>query len=88
MDTILVGISQDDLTSHESFMEKYDLNATLLSDTDGSVCDAYGVCTDGKGFRRSTFVINADGNLAAVLRDVDPVEHIPEVELFIRENLH
>ena len=37
---------------------------------------------------RSTFVVDADGNLAAVMRDVDPVGHIPEVERLIRENLH
>ena len=64
------------------------MNAALLADTDGSVCAAYGVCTDGKSFQRSTFVIDADGNLAAIMRGVDPVEHIAEVELFIRENLH
>ena len=38
-------------------------------------------------FERSTFVIDAAGNLAHILRGVDPVAHIGEVEAFVRINL-
>ena len=67
----------------------------LLSDADGRVCEAYDVWREREasgersrgGIERSTFIIDADGNLALILRQVDPVAHIEEVEAFIRANL-
>ena len=88
LNAILLGISRDDLSSHHAFIEKYDLNMTLLTDSDGSMCQAYGVCGDGNdGFVRSTIVIDGSGNVAKIMRAVDPVEHIAIVETFIHDNL-
>lgn len=53
-DAVVLGVSPDDAKSHRKFVEKYDLNFTLLADApvkkkdeDGKgtpkVCDAYGV---------------------------------------------
>ena len=66
----------------------------LLADADGAVCEAYDVWRERElngekrmGIQRSTFVIDARGALALILRQVDPADHIAEVEAFIRQNL-
>ena len=66
----------------------------MLADEDGVASEAYDVWRewelDGEkrmGIQRSTFVIDARGTLVLILRQVDPVDHIAEVEAFIRQNL-
>ena len=67
---------------HDKFKKKYDLPFTLGADVDGKVCEAYGTWVEksnyGKkymGIERSTFVVDADGKLAAIKRRVKPDEH-------------
>jgi thioredoxin-dependent peroxiredoxin len=83
---VVLGISPDDETSHVKFKEKYDLPFTLLADEGHEVADAYGVWGEktyaGKtymGVHRSTFVIDADGNVASIFHDVKPAEHADQV---------
>lgn len=83
---LVLGVSPDDAASHVKFKEKYDLPFTLLADTDHEVADAYGVWGEksyaGKtymGVQRSTFVIDPEGNLAKIFRDVKPAEHAGQV---------
>jgi peroxiredoxin Q/BCP len=77
------GISRDDRASHERFKSKYSLPFSLLSDPDHAVSDLYGVWGErsfaGKkymGIKRSTFVIDAEGNVLdagyGVKPDTDP----------------
>ena len=80
------GVSKDSIASHDAFAAKYQLNVPLLSDESGSVCEDYGVWleknTFGKtymGIERSTFLINADGNIARVWRKVKVPGHVKEV---------
>ena len=76
----VLGISVDDETSHQSFREKYNLPFTLLADPNSEAGKAYGVTQDDKPwFERSTFVIDADGNVAKELRRVDPLLHADQV---------
>jgi len=82
----VLGISPDGPRSHAKFREKYGLPFTLLSDAEGSVADAYGVrvlkAFRGKvriGIERSTFVIDADGNVVKVMRRVKPDTHAADV---------
>jgi peroxiredoxin Q/BCP len=83
---IVLGVSPDGEASHAKFKEKYDLPFTLLADEGHEVADAYGVWGEktyaGKtymGVHRSTFVIDADGNVASVFHDVKPAEHADQV---------
>jgi peroxiredoxin Q/BCP len=83
---VVLGVSPDDETSHVKFKNKYELPFTLLADTDHSVAEAYGVWNEksylGKkywGVSRSTFVIDADGNLKKVMHDVKPATHADDV---------
>jgi peroxiredoxin Q/BCP len=70
------GISADDQASHAAFREKYELPFTLLADPDREAGEAYGVIRpESPYFERSTFIVGADGNVARVMRKVDPTEH-------------
>jgi peroxiredoxin Q/BCP len=76
----VLGISVDDETSHQAFREKYNLPFTLLADPKGEAGKAYGVTREDKPwFERSTFVIDAEGNVAKELRRVDPLLHADQV---------
>ena len=73
------------------FKEKYDLPFTLLADPDHATAEAYGVWVEktnyGKtymGVERSTFVIDADGNVAKVMRRVKPETHADDVLAALR----
>ena len=82
----MLGVNGDSVKKHASFKEKYKLPFTLLADTDHAVADAYGVWGEksyaGKtymGVKRSTFVIDADGNVARAFHDVKPADHADQV---------
>jgi peroxiredoxin Q/BCP len=83
---VVLGISPDSEASHVTFKEKYDLPFTLLADPDHATAEAYGVWVEktnyGKksmGIERSSFVIDAAGNVIKVLRRVKPDEHTDDV---------
>ena len=73
-DAAVLGISPDDVRSHEKFRDKYDLNFSLLSDEDHAIIDKYG-CWQLKKFMgkekmgtvRTTFIIGKDGRLKTVM---------------------
>lgn len=82
----MFGISCDGLESHEQFGRKYDLTFPLLSDTDHSVCEQYGVWVEkeraGKksmGIQRATFLIGRDGQVVRVWPSVQVEGHAEEV---------
>lgn len=65
----VAGISPDDAATHERFRRQYALEYTLLSDVDKSVIRRYGVAGPlGLGVRRTTYLIDANGKIADVLR--------------------
>jgi peroxiredoxin Q/BCP len=74
------GISADTQASHERFRTKYSLPFTLLADPEHKLAEPYGVGREGKSsYERSTFVIDADGNVAKIMRRVNPDRHADEV---------
>lgn len=83
---IVVGISKDNLNSHNKFIEKFNLPFILLSDEDKIVCELYDVIKQknmyGKkvlGIERSTFIINEEGYLIKEFRKVKVKGHIDAV---------
>ena len=83
---VVLGVSPDDEASHVKFKEKYSLPFTLLADPGHEVAEEYGVWKErnmyGKksmGIERSTFVIDADGNVAKEFRNVKPDRHADDV---------
>ena len=82
----MLGVSPDNPKQHVTFREKYGLPFTLLSDEEHVVAEAYGTWVEksmsGKtymGMERSTFVIDGYGNVAKVMRKVDPAGHADDV---------
>ena len=83
---VVLGVSPDDSRSHVKFREKYELPFTLLADTDHAVAEKYGAWGEkkyaGKSYRgvlRSTFVIDADGTVKKIMRNVKPATHADDV---------
>ena len=83
---VVLGVSPDSETSHVRFKKKYGLPFTLLADPDHATAEAYGVWVKktnyGKtsmGIERSSFVIDAAGNVVKVLRRVKPDEHTDDI---------
>lgn len=82
----VLGISPDSIESHCRFIDKHDLNFTLLADEDHAVADKYGVWVEKNlygrkfmGVQRATFLIDADGKIAKVWPKVRPKGHAQEV---------
>jgi peroxiredoxin Q/BCP len=61
LNATVVGISSQDLASHEGFAGKYSLNVPLLADVDNQVARAYSAYSARLGTRRAVFVIDEDG---------------------------
>ena len=88
---VVLGVSPDGEASHTKFKDKFDLPFTLLADTEHAVADEYGVWGEKSyagrtymGVDRSTFVIDAGGNVAKVFRKVKPDEHADQVLAALR----
>jgi thioredoxin-dependent peroxiredoxin len=82
----VLGASKDSAKSHAKFIAKYDLKVALAADTDGSLCDAFGVWVEKSmygrsymGIQRATFLIGADGRIAAVWHKVKVPGHAESV---------
>lgn len=83
---VVLGISRDSVESHQKFKAKYKLPFALLSDTDGKVCEKFGVWKEKSlygrkfmGIERTTFLINAEGKVAKVYAKVKVAGHVAEV---------
>ncbi len=83
---VVLGVSPDDVASHQRFAQKYGLTFPLLADEDHAVAERYGVWAPksmyGKaymGIARTTFVIRPDGVIKSVVRNVKPEGHDKEV---------
>ena len=84
--TIVFGISNDGIASHEKFKSKYDLPFELLSDESTEVSRKYAVMKmknmygkQFEGIERSTFLIDASGVLKQSWRKVKVPGHVDEV---------
>jgi thioredoxin-dependent peroxiredoxin len=83
---VVLGISPDDVASHQKFKQKFNLNFTLLADEGHKVAEAYDVWKErtlyGKksmGVERTSFIIDEDGRIAKILPRVKPAEHVSQV---------
>ena len=75
IDAEIVGISLDDVETHQEFAEKYSLPFTLLSDKDGETAKRYGVLKNYgvmKLASRQSFLIDPDGQIVKHYEKVDP----------------
>jgi len=89
--TEIIGISRDNLKSHENFKAKFSLPFELVSDTEEEACHLFDVIKmknmygkQVRGIERSTFVIDKNGNLLREWRKVKVNGHVEEVLAFIQ----
>ena len=78
----VVGVSLDNVKSHQEFAEKYHVPFPLLSDADSKVASTYGVLIshgDMHYAKRTTFLIDPNGKIAKVYTDVDPEKNSSQV---------
>jgi peroxiredoxin Q/BCP len=79
-DAVVLGISTDNLASHDAFGRKFNLNFPLLSDTDGAVFKAYDAYNEERKMsRRVTAVIDKAGKIMKYFAAVHPEGHSQEV---------
>lgn len=78
---LILGVSLDDVKSHEEFARKYSLPFPILADTDGSVAKQYGVLgfMGMKLAKRESFLIDPEGNIVKHYDKVDPEKHSTDV---------
>ncbi len=82
----VIGVSTDNLKSHQKFAGKYDLPFPILSDTDKVIVKSYGVWGLKKfmgrsyeGTHRITFVIDKKGIIERVFDKVDTKSHAEQI---------
>ena len=82
----ILGVSPDSPKSHTKFKKKYGLPFPLLADEDHAVADLYGVWGPKKfrgrsyeGILRTTFLIDAKGQIQKVFENVKPADHSAEI---------
>lgn len=92
LNTIVIGVSRDDIASHESFKGKHCFPFELVADCDGELCQAFDVIKEknlyGKksmGIERSTFIIDERGIVRREYRKVKVDGHVLAVLRDLRE---
>ena len=83
---VVLGVSPDSVESHQQFREKYDLPFTLLADPEHRVAEKYGAWREktlygrtSLGIVRSTFVIDPEGRVAKMFKNVRANGHAEKV---------
>ena len=92
LDTVVLGVSPDPVAKLGKFIEKQDLNFTLLSDEDHAITEKYGVWRLKKfmgkefmGVVRTTFIIGKDGRLKHVMDKFKPKTHHDDLIAMLKE---
>jgi thioredoxin-dependent peroxiredoxin len=82
----VVGVSVDDVKKHKKFEDKYELNFTLLADTEKKIVADYGVWGEKKfmgktymGTNRVTFLIDETGKVVHVINKVETANHTTQI---------
>jgi peroxiredoxin Q/BCP len=83
---VVLGVSKDSVKKHDRFRDKHSLGVILVSDSDTSIAEDYGVWKEksmyGKtymGIERSTFVIDGAGVVRHAFRKVKAAGHAAQV---------
>ncbi|EAJ1119709.1 thioredoxin-dependent thiol peroxidase [Campylobacter lari] len=79
---VIIGISPDSVKSHVNFIQKHNLKHILLSDENKEICKLYGAWglkknygKEYEGLIRSTFVIDENGKIEKIYKNVKTKDH-------------
>ena len=87
-DTVVLGISVDDVQSHKKFQEAEKFGFSLLADTEFAVSKVYsGIMERFSASNRVTFVIDKAGYIRVIDENVDVANHGADVLKFIEKNV-
>jgi peroxiredoxin Q/BCP len=82
----ILGVSADSEKKHRNFIQKFHLPFSLISDTDLTICKAYGVWGDkvlfGRkymGIIRTTFLIDEKGKIERIIDKVESKAHAAQI---------
>lgn len=94
LNTVVYGISRDNLKSHQKFINKCGYKFDLLSDENETICKMFDVIKEknmyGKmvfGIERSTFIIDEAQRLMAEFRKVKAEGHADEMLQFLKSKI-
>ena len=83
---LVLGVSRDNMTSHEKFRQNLELPFELIADTEEKLCHMFGVVKNKimygkkvKGIERSTFLIDPSGMLRGEWRGIKVAGHVDDV---------
>ena len=86
LNTEVIGVSKDSLSSHQKFISKYNFPFNLISDEDEKVCNLFDVIKEKNmygrkymGIERSTFLIDPNRKLLNEWRKVRVKGHLNEI---------
>ncbi|WP_067840776.1 thioredoxin-dependent thiol peroxidase [Amphibacillus sediminis] len=95
LNTVILGVSPDSKESHEAFKDRYNLPFTLIVDEAHQLAEEFGVWILKKkpdreyyGNERATFIIDQEGIIRKVYRNVDVEGHVDQALHYIREHLN
>jgi thioredoxin-dependent peroxiredoxin len=77
----VIGLSPQSVASHEAFAERFDLRFPLLADTDKAVGQSYGILGPLGFYRRSVFVLDAEGIIRYVRRSMTNLAFVERGDL-------
>lgn len=90
----VIGVSPDSIKSHQKFINDHELNFSLISDEDKSICEKYGVWVQKSmygrsymGVERSTFIIDPDGKIKQIYSKVKVPGHVEAVMEWLKEHV-
>jgi len=88
---VVLGISPDDVKSHQKFKTKYGLPFTLLADEGHVIAEQNGLWVEKTfygqkymGVQRTTYIIGPRGDVQHVFEKVNPAGHADEVMAFLK----
>ena len=86
----VIGVSMDSISSHQKFIDKFDLPFPLIADEDKKVIEAFGVWGPKKfmgkeydGIHRTTFLIDESQAIVGIIEKPNTKDHANEIlEMF------
>lgn len=75
----LFAISVDTVQDQKKFVDEYDVPYLHLSDTQKTTCKAYAGLNIAGLAKRSTFIIDKNGRISKIFRDISPEKHGQEI---------
>jgi len=76
---VLIGISTDSAESHQAFAKHHDLPFHLVSDERGAIAAMFDVPNRAGFLARQSFVIDANGRIKKIYRQVDVTRHARDI---------